>query len=180
MKACVFFDRDGIVNRFPGDGKYVERMEDFHLQQEFFEALAVVQRKKYAAVIVTNQRGVALGRMSMDTVRELHDYVEKEAQKLGLALTDVYVCPHDDDDHPHRKPNPGMLLDAARKHNLDLSRSWMVGDSEKDVLAGQRAGCRTVLVAHSSKPTRADYCLSHMAELPVFLEHHLGSEAPPV
>lgn len=149
LKPCVFFDRDGIVNRFPGEGLYVERVEDFHIQRGFLDALRVVSAKGYVAVIVTNQRGVALGKMTMDEVHAMHERLRKHLATEGLELLDIFVCPHGDNAHPDRKPNPGMLLEAARKHGLDLSRSWMIGDSERDIEAGRRAGCAgTVFVGH--------------------------------
>jgi D-glycero-D-manno-heptose 1,7-bisphosphate phosphatase len=171
---CVFFDRDGIVNRFPGHGRYVERLEEFHLLPEFVEALRVVNEKGYRAVIVTNQRGIALGRMSLETVERIHDHLEDLLAKEGLDLLDIRMCPAEHDSHPRRKPNPGMLLEAAEQHDLDLSRSWMVGDSEKDVIAGKRAGCRTVLVGGGDAPSAADHRLAVLSELPAFLRNHLG------
>ncbi len=172
-KPCVFFDRDGIVNRYPGAGKYVERLEDFHLQPEFLSALRVAANKGYEAVLVTNQRGVALGRMTMEAVQSMHDHLAAVLEGEGLRLLEVMICPHNDDAHPHRKPNPGMILDAAAKHHLDLSRSWMVGDSEGDAEAGRRAGCKTVLVSSKDQPTVANYRLAHIRELAGFLEEHL-------
>lgn len=172
-KPCVFFDRDGIVNRCPGRGKYVERLDDFHLQPQFFEALRVVNRKGYEAVVVTNQRGVARGRMTLETVEAIHAHLRQMVVREGLCLLDILYCPHGDDSHPHRKPNPGMILEAAARHGLDLKRSWMVGDSESDVLAGSRAGCKTILVSESRHDTIADFNLPGMEALALFLEQNL-------
>jgi D-glycero-D-manno-heptose 1,7-bisphosphate phosphatase len=172
-KACVFFDRDGIANRYPGEGKYVERIEEFHLLPEFFDALRVVGQKGYEAVIVTNQRGVALGRMSMETVNALHQLLVEEVRKAGLHLLDILVCTHGDNAHPNRKPNPGMLLEAAEKYGLDLRQSWMVGDSERDVIAGKRAGCKTLLVGPLGRDSTADHRIAELGQLAGFLEKHL-------
>jgi histidinol-phosphate phosphatase family protein len=176
-RPCVFFDRDGIVNRSPGAG-YVERVEDFHLLPEFVEALRVVQDRGYEAVIVTNQRGVALGRLTEATLDEIHRHLKEELRARGLALRDIFFCTADDDAHPDRKPNPGMLLAAARRHRLDLARSWMVGDNERDVEAGRRAGCRTVLVGTKGKPGLADFRLAGLSELPGFLAARLADKGP--
>jgi len=172
LRPCVFFDRDGIVNKSPGPG-YVERVEDFHLLPDFVEALRVVRSRGYEAVIVTNQRGVALGRLTEQTLSGIHRYLEQVLKKQALTLTDILVCTADDNAHPDRKPNPGMLLTAAKRHGLDLARSWMVGDNERDVEAGLRAGCKTVLVGEAGKPSRADFRLKELSELPGFLERHL-------
>ena len=171
-RPCVFFDRDGIVNRSPGPG-YVERVEDFHLMPEFIKALRAVRAKGYEAVIVTNQRGVALGRLSEATLEAMHRYLRERLAAGGEGLLDILVCTADDNSHPDRKPNPGMLLAAARRHGLDLSRSWMVGDNERDVEAGRRAGCRTVLVGEEGKPSAADFRVRDMGELPGFLAARL-------
>lgn len=169
---CVFFDRDGIVNVSPGPG-YVERVEDFHILPAFVDALRVTCAHGYEAVIITNQRGVGLGRMTLDTLNAIHATLCDALKNEGLALLDILYCTADDNAHPNRKPNPGMLLDAAEKHGLDLQRSWMIGDNEKDVQAGQRAGCRTVLVNASDQPTAADYQIADMSALPEFLEQNL-------
>ena len=145
-KPCVFFDRDGIVNRAPVKTRYVERWEDFHLLPEFVESLKVALDKKYEAVVVTNQRGVGIGHMSAETLLEIHDNLLKELKKQGVCLRDIIVCTDVDEASPRRKPNPGMLIEAAEKHGLDIKRSWMIGDQRKDVEAGRRAGCKTVLV----------------------------------
>ncbi len=172
LKPCVFFDRDGIVNVSPGPG-YVERVEDFHLMPAFVEALRVVLARGYEAVIVTNQRGVGRGLMTQETLDAIHAHLRAELAREGLSLRDIFFCTANDHAHPWRKPNPGMILEAARVRQLDLARSWMIGDSESDVVAGQRAGCRTVLVKASEASTVADHRLQAMDDLPAFLERVL-------
>ncbi len=172
-KPCVFFDRDGIANESPGEGKYVEHWNQFKLLPEFIAALQVTLQHGYEAVIVTNQRGVARGRMRQEDVDEIHRNLRAALRGRGLHLRDIFVCTDESDASPRRKPNPGMLLEAAEQHHLDLARSWMVGDQERDVEAGRRAGCRTVLVNDSDKPSRADFRLAAMSELAGFLKEHL-------
>jgi D-glycero-D-manno-heptose 1,7-bisphosphate phosphatase len=172
-KACVFFDRDGIVNQAPVKTRYVERWSDFHLQPEFVETLKVVLEKGYEAVLVTNQKGVGTGRVSPEALAEIHGNLRKELTKHQLRLLDILVCADIDDDSPRRKPNPGMLLEAAEKHDLDLAQSWMIGDQKKDVEAGRRAGCRTVFVGPATDSTGADYEVRRLADLPAFLRKRL-------
>lgn len=178
-RPCVFFDRDGIVNVSPGPGRYVEKEEDFHLIEGFVRALAVARDKGYEAVIVTNQRGVSRGRMTLATVVAIHRSLEGSLKSRGLALRDILVCTDLEEHAPRRKPNPGMLLEAAEKHHLDLAASWMVGDQERDVEAGRRAGCRTVFVG-SAPPPAADYAVADMDQLAAFLDKHLGRPRPKV
>lgn len=164
MKSCVFFDRDGIVNRHPGPG-YVERWEDFHLLPEFVEILRTVRQTGFAAVVVSNQRGVALGRMTAATVEGMHRRLQEALRTEGLALDDVLYCPHDRGACDCRKPQPGMLKEAARRHGLDLARSWMIGDSPTDIQAGQAAGCRTILVGPADPAVAPDHRFDSLADL---------------
>jgi histidinol-phosphate phosphatase family protein len=168
-RPCVFFDRDGIVNRSPGAG-YVERVEDFHLLPEFVEALRLVRDRGYEAVIVTNQRGVSRGLMTQAALDAIHDRLRDALDREGLGLLAIHVCTANDNADPRRKPNPGMLLEAMAAHDLDAEASWMIGDSESDIEAGRRAGCgHTVLVATPSTPSAADAVVSDMAALVRYL-----------
>ncbi len=166
LRRCVFFDRDGIANQSPGPG-YVERVEDFHILPEFLESLQVVRDKGYVAVIITNQRGVGLGVMSEATLRDIHGKLREAVTDSGSDLLDIYYCTATENSDPMRKPNPGMLLKAAQDHGIDLAQSWMIGDNEKDALAGNRAGCRTILVS-PSPPTDsvADIIIDEISDLP--------------
>lgn len=173
-RPCIFFDRDGIVNAPPDPDPYVVGTDQFRLLPDFVRALRVVSSRGYPAVLVTNQRGIALGCMTEDDVARIHERLQASLAKDGLTFLDIYVCPHDDDDHPWRKPNPGMLEAAARDHDLDLSASWMIGDSERDITAGKRAGCRTIRVAGKAVSTAADVRVDDVAGLVDYLDIHLS------
>ncbi|MCK5850983.1 MAG: HAD family hydrolase [Kiritimatiellae bacterium] len=165
MKKCVFFDRDGIVNQSPGPG-YVECWADFELMPEFVDILRLVRSRGYEAVIITNQRGVARGIMSMATVDDIHSRLKNLLkEEHGLDLLDIFCCPHDKGVCECRKPLPGMLFDAAGKHNINLAESWMVGDRETDVEAGAGAGCRTIIVTSNEVSSKADFSVSDMTGL---------------
>lgn len=165
MIRCVFFDRDGIVNQSPGPG-YVERWEDFHLMNEFPSVLRTVTRLGFAAVIITNQRGVALGKMTAATVEDIHRRCRALLkEQYGLDILDVLYCPHDRNGCECRKPKPGMLLEAARRHDIHLPGSWMIGDSAKDVEAGKAAGCRTILVGGEASAIPPDHRFADMRAL---------------
>ena len=173
-QPCVFFDRDGIVNAPPAaDRRYIERPEEFILLPEFLDALRVAQAHGYAAVIVTNQKGVATGQIAPEALAAMHQRLQDAVRRAGLRpLLDIRVSTATDDAHPERKPNPGLLLAAARDHGLDLPRSWMIGDHERDIEAGRRAGCRTVRVG-GTQPTAADVRVPDMSQLAACLEAHL-------
>jgi len=172
MKPCVFFDRDGIVNVAPVT-RYVERMSDFHLQPEFFEALKIANDCGYEAAIVTNQKGVSTGATPLAELDAMHNLIRREISSRGLRLLEIFYCPATEESDPRRKPNPGMLYEAAEKRGLDLARSWMIGDNESDVLTGQRAGCRTVYVGTKKLTLVPDHVIPGMRDLPPLLSHAL-------
>jgi len=166
MRKCVFFDRDGIVNESPEPGGYVERWEDFKLLPQFVRVLRRVVAAGCAAVVVTNQRGVARGIVPLGEVERIHRNLREQLRtRHGLELVDILCCPHHEGVCECRKPRPGMLLEAARRHGIDLAASWMVGDSESDVEAGHRAGCRAVRVNSGAEPSTADLRVASLAEL---------------
>jgi len=161
----VFFDRDGIVNRSPGPG-WVERWEDFELIPEFVGAARLAAERGYESAIITNQRCVATGLVSAETVDSIHANLRRTlSEEHGVDLLDIYVCMHDRDECDCRKPKPGMLLKAAEEHGIDLAASWLVGDQGRDIEAGQAAGCRTILVSDKEWDVEPDFTVAGMADL---------------
>ncbi|MBN2301744.1 MAG: HAD family hydrolase [Lentisphaerae bacterium] len=165
MKKCVFFDRDGIVNkRLPA--RYVRTWDEFEFLPQFATVLSHVQKAGYAAIIVTNQRGVALGLVAIAEVDGIHArLMQLLSDEYGLCLTDILFCPHDEGECECRKPKPGMLFKAARIHNITLSESWIIGDSESDILAGRAAGCRTIYVGSDILSVKPDLTAPDMNAL---------------
>ena len=174
LQPCVFFDRDGIANVGPSPGEYyVLSPERLFIIPEFLEALQIVTDRGFEAVIVTNQYGIAKGLLSPATLDAIHARLHAAVTGAGLRLLDIYTCPHGDN-HPDRKPNPGMLLRAARDHGLDFARSWMIGDHVRDIQAGRAAGCAVTVFVHEQEACAlADYHVRGMAALPEFLRHKL-------
>ncbi len=177
--AAVFVDRDGTLNEDPG---YVHRPEDLVLRPGVLEGLKLLAGRSLPLIVVTNQGGIGLGRYTEDEMREFNAALERTVRPHGIGFTGFYWCPH----HPHatrpelrgpcacRKPEPGLLLRAAAERGLDLAASWMLGDQERDVEAGQRAGCRTVLIGGTTH-TRADFVASDfLAAARVVDKAHLG------
>ena len=148
MKKAVFLDRDGVINRKPPEGEYVTRWEEMQFLPGVPEAIALLRRAGYFVFVASNQRCVAKGLLARDDLESLHRRMCQELAAKGALITEVYYCPHEK--RPPcdcRKPSPGMLLAAARRYKLDLSASWMIGDSEADVKAGKNAGCKTIRIA---------------------------------
>lgn len=154
-QKAVFLDRDGTINKYIG---FLRNIDDFELLPGVAEAIKEINASGYLAIVATNQPVIARGEISLAELETIHNKMETLLGQEGAYLDAIYYCPH----HPHkgyvgerpeykidcacRKPKPGMLLQAARDFNIDLSRSWMVGDGENDVKAGQAAGCKTALI----------------------------------
>ena len=173
LRPCVFFDRDGVVNRRPGPG-YVNHLDDFHILPGFADCVRAAAAKGIPAVVVTNQRGISRGLTPPAQLEAMHAKLRAELAAEGLELLDVLVCTSADDAHPDRKPNPGMLRAAAKRHHLDLSKSWMIGDRESDVKTGQNAGVAvTVLVDDGAAPTAATHRVPDMPACAALLREKL-------
>jgi histidinol-phosphate phosphatase family protein len=147
MKRAVFLDRDGVINRKAVEGEYVTRWEDFHFLPGVAEAISLLARAGWSVIVISNQRCVARGLLTITELEAIHEKMLEELARSGAKLDGIYYCPHDKESAcPCRKPSPGMLLRAAQEHQIDLTSSWMVGDSASDIEAGKRAGCGTVRI----------------------------------
>lgn len=145
VNPAVFLDRDGTLNVPAAAGEYVSDPGELRLLDGAAEAVTRLRRAGYVCVVVSNQRGVSLAKMSQAQL----DAVDTRLREL-VDIDRSYYCTHGlEDGCECRKPHPGLLLRAGAELQLDLSRSWMIGDSDTDCEAGRRAGCRTVKV----KPT---------------------------
>jgi D-glycero-D-manno-heptose 1,7-bisphosphate phosphatase len=159
MKKAAFLDRDGVINRKAPEGQYVTRWEEMEFLPGVGEAIHLLNVAEYLVVVVTNQRCVAKGLMTTAELDSLHSRMRHEFEAAGTRIDAIYYCPHDFQPPCNcRKPKPGMLLEAAQTHQIDLGGSWMIGDSDHDVEAGRSAGCRTVRITESgeSPASRAD------------------------
>ena len=155
MSKAVFLDRDGVINRRPPEDQYVTRWEEMHLLPDVAQAIALLNRAGFYVIVVSNQRCVAKGLVSAVALDALHQRMRGELAANGARIDEVYYCPHEK--YPPcscRKPAPGMLLAAARAHDIDLATSWMIGDKDVDIEAGKNAGCRTARVlTNNETPT---------------------------
>ena len=154
-QKAVFLDRDGTINKYIG---FLRDIEEFELLPGAADAIRLINESGYLAVVVTNQPVIARGEVTEEQLQMIHNKMETLLGNEGAYLDAIYYCPH----HPHkgyegeipelkmvcscRKPAPGMLLAAAEEFHIDLQNSWMIGDTQSDVGAGQNAGCRTALI----------------------------------
>ncbi len=167
-RRAVFLDRDGVINRaLIRDGKPYPptNLDEFEILPEVFEACKRLKEAEYMIVVATNQPDVGRGTLLQSVVEEMHNFLLKH-----LPIDRIEVCYHPGRGQSNclcRKPLPGMLLSASKKLGLDLSGSWMVGDRFGDIIAGQAAGCRTILVGggYGEEPQiTPDFRVSNLAE----------------
>ena len=148
----VFLDRDGVLNCKPARGQFVTRWEEFHLQPGVEEALAKLARSGRKLIVVTNQRGVALGLYSLADLADMHDRLQTWLAAHGARLDAIYVCPHNNSECNCRKPLTGLFEQAFRDFpEANAGNSVMIGDSLRDIQAGRSVGMRTVLVENESR-----------------------------
>jgi D-glycero-D-manno-heptose 1,7-bisphosphate phosphatase len=143
-RRAAFLDRDGTINRRPPEHEYVTRTEDFALLPRAIEGMARLAGCGHTLVVVSNQRGVARGLVSEEVLEQTEGLLQDALRPHGAEVAAFYYCPHElSEDCDCRKPRPGMLLEAASNLGVDLSSSWMIGDSPADIGAGEAAGCLT-------------------------------------
>ena len=163
MRRAVFLDRDGVINRSAvrGGKPYApRRIEDFRLLPGVARAVIDLKRAKFLVVVVTNQPDIGNGLVSASTVEAMHARL-----KSRVPVDDIRVCPHRQDAGcACRKPKPGMLRAAARRWNIDLQNSYMVGDRAGDIVAGKAAGCYTLLInrRYSEPLAKADWTVGSL------------------
>lgn len=170
---AVIFDRDGVVNLSPGAG-YVLRWQDFHFSPGIIEALQLCKTHGYATILATSQQGVGKGLMSQADLDEIHARMQAELRSQEAAFDGIYACTclSKDPDCTCRKPSAEMLLRAAKDHQLDLSRSLMVGDADRDIQMGENAGVPLTIRIESENPhlVQATYTLPDTRGLCALLE----------
>lgn len=150
-QKAIFLDRDGTINKYVG---FLRNIDDFELIEGVAEAIKLINQSGYLAIVVTNQPVIARGEITWEELNEIHKKMATLLGKEGAYVDGIYICPHHPDkgfegerpeykiDCDCRKPKPGLLLQAARDFNIDLSESYMIGDSHRDVEAGENAGVK--------------------------------------
>jgi D-glycero-D-manno-heptose 1,7-bisphosphate phosphatase len=168
---AAFLDRDGTII---ADTGYVGSPDRVRLLPNAARGMARLRDLGYLLVLVTNQSGIARGYFTLDDCRRVQERLDTELAAEGVRLDAVYFCPHLPEgkvspfnvDCDCRKPKPGLLLRAARDLNIDLAQSVMIGDSERDIEAGKRAGCLTIQVGPAAEvaSTKPDFCAKDLLD----------------
>ena len=159
MQRAIFLDRDGVINKviFRKDNNKPESprsFEEFELFEGTEDFLKRLKKEGFLTIIVTNQPDIARGLTSRKTLNKMHNFI-----KDNLSIDDIFVCPHDGDNSCQcRKPKLGMLLQAAKKWDIDLKNSFFIGDTWRDVGTGENAGCTTILIDYPyNKKIKSDF-----------------------
>jgi histidinol-phosphate phosphatase family protein len=149
LKKAIFLDRDGtlIVDKI-----YLNDPDQIEYLPGVFEALKQLRDAGYIFLIVTNQSGIPRGLVSIENLNEIHRRMRVAFAEHGVDLLEFYYAPYlTDTDHPMRKPNPGMIQQGVRDYNIDIKKSWMIGDRMVDIEAGHRAQAKTIMVGSREK-----------------------------
>ena len=146
MRRCLFLDRDGVINAAPPAGEYILRWDQFRLLTEVVSWIRLFKAAGYLAIVITNQRGIALGQHSEADLMALHEKMRAALAAEGAFLDDIFYCPHAEGTCDCRKPLPGMIVQAQPKWDIDLSASLLIGDGERDRQLAARCGIPFVLV----------------------------------
>lgn len=168
MRRAIFLDRDGVLNRaivVQGRPHPPATLEELELLPGVAEACEELRKAGFLLIVVTNQPDVARGTQRREVVEAIN-----ETLLSTVPIDDIRVCYHDDQDHcACRKPLPGLLMEAAREWQIDLSASYMVGDRWKDIESGRNAGCKTILIDceyRDERPSSPNHRVRSLAEVP--------------
>ena len=181
-RRAAFLDRDGTLNKRPPEHRYVTSPTEFTWLPGAARGAARLAAAGYVLAVASNQRGISLGLVDGAVLRALEAVIQRDLAKHSCAIAAFSYCPHDERAKCGcRKPRPGMILRLARELDLDLRCSWVIGDSESDVLAGNAAGCRTALVGTapaSCDPDLVAPSLDAVSELVVRANGRLSRRLP--
>ena len=166
MQKAVFLDRDGVINHckiIKGTPYPPNQINEVEIIYGVEESLKRLKTAAYLCIVITNQPDVARGKIPLKNIQEINNFLLDK-----LPIDEIFTCYHDDkDDCECRKPKPGSILKAAIKYNIDLSKSYMVGDRWKDVDAGEKAGCQTFFIDNKyneKQPNNPSHSVSSLKE----------------
>lgn len=165
-KKAVFLDRDGTLIE---DKIYLNDPKQIVYLPDVFETLVRLRDGGYHFVVATNQSGVPRGLVDVGNLRQIHSLIREEFSRHGVDFLSFHDAPYmTNTNHWYRKPNPGMILEGAKMYDIDLAKSWMIGDRMTDVEAGHRAGTRSILLGPTESPQQSPFAPpeAHVQTLP--------------
>ncbi len=172
-QKAIFLDRDGTINKYVG---FLRNIDDFQLLPNVGKAIRLINSSSYLAIVVTNQPVIARGEVTTNELNIIHKKMDTLLGKDGAYIDSLYYCPHHPDkgfegevselkfDCNCRKPKSGMLYQAVNDFNIDLTLSWIIGDSKSDIQAGKNAGCKTILISDGNSDYGQDYSVNSLLD----------------
>lgn len=148
MHKAVFFDRDGVLNKERKD--YVKTVKELEIFENIDKVIKKLKDKGFKIVVITNQSAVNRNLTNTKNILEIHDAIQKFLKKSNTSIDAFYFCPHTPNENCIcRKPKSGLLVNAALDMNIDLKSSWMIGDNDSDVMAGENVGCKSLKIKNN-------------------------------
>lgn len=172
-QKAIFLDRDGTINKYVG---FLTKPEEFVINDGVIDAIKRINQSSYLCIVVTNQPVIARGDVTFDGLSEIHNKMETILGDGNCYLDAIYYCPHHPDkgfvgevpelkiDCNCRKPKPGLLLKASERYNIDLLKSWVIGDGDSDILVGKNCGCKTIYIGTKKIQTEPDYIANNLLD----------------
>ena len=168
MKDIVFLDRDGVIN--VDSSEYIKNESEFEFIPKSPEAIALLTQNGFNIIVITNQSLIGRNMVSQKTLDAIFKKMKDGVKKAGGDIKDIFYCPHTPEDNCScRKPNPGLILEAQKKYQIDLNQSFMVGDSAKDIECARNAGCSKTLLVKTGNGLKAQQQLSQKGIIPDFI-----------
>tara|TARA_Y100000782_G_scaffold101047_1_gene116437 strand:+ start:301 stop:795 length:495 start_codon:yes stop_codon:yes gene_type:complete len=145
MTKAIFLDRDGVINQERKD--YVKKLDEFRILDKTSDAINIIKNRGFLVIIITNQSAISRKLLSVETLNKIHEKLQSYLEKYGTSFDGIYFCPHMPSENCEcRKPKPGLIVQAVTDFQIDLSQSYMIGNSETDVQAATNAGCKGILL----------------------------------
>ena len=138
----MFLDRDGVINQKAAPHQYIRAWSEFRFLPNAGDWIRIFNALDFLVIVITNQRGIARGIMTRETVDEIHRNMTRALAEHGARIDDIFVCPHDENSCDCRKPKPGMVWEARRRWDIELSSSLLIGDSDEDQALAAACGLR--------------------------------------
>jgi len=145
MFKAIFLDRDGVINQERKD--YVKKLDEFIILDKTSDAINIIKNRGFLVIIITNQSAINKKLLSVETLNKIHEKLQSYLERYDTSFDGVYFCPHTPSENCEcRKPKPGLILQAVIDFQIDLSESYMIGNSETDIHAAKNAGCKGILL----------------------------------
>ncbi len=170
LQKIIFLDRDGIINKKAPEHQYITKWDEFVFLPDIFEVLIHLSKLNYKFIIISNQQGIGKGILTYKDLDNIHEKMVSVLCEKDIFIEKIYCCPHLVSDNCNcRKPKIGLIEKAIQELNyeIDFNNSYMIGDSESDIIAGERIGLKTVLVNESlnKKKSEANFIVDFLKEI---------------